>query len=150
MITDSFLTLPLFTGREAGQTGTLPGASLPVTAPPAAPLPASGVAVKDEAELRKIANDFESLFSQMLMSSMRKTVQKSPLFHGGRGQEIFSELLDNNYAKAMSNRGRGLGISDMIVKKYAAHVRVQGDHQGQTLDIGRNPAAVPAGEVKRR
>jgi Rod binding domain-containing protein len=139
VITDSVLTLPPLTGREAAQAS-------PLTA---APLPSGGAAVKNEAGLRKIASDFESLFSQMLMSSMRKTVQKSPLFHGGRGEEIFSELLDTNYAKSISNRGKGLGIADMIVKKYASHVKAQAEQKGRTLDTGKNPVVFPAVEVKR-
>ena len=53
-------------------------------------------------ELRKIAGEFETVFSKMLLASMRKTVQKTPLFHAGRGEEIFSELLDNNYSAALS------------------------------------------------
>jgi Rod binding domain-containing protein len=121
---------------------------------PQAAKAAEGTAVKGEAELRKIASDFESLFSQMLLSSMRKTVQKSPLFHAGRGEEVFSELLDNHYAEAVSKKGKGLGIADMIVKKYAAHVKAQEDQKGRKLDTGASPvkgaaAVTPAAEVKR-
>jgi Rod binding domain-containing protein len=139
VIADTILNPPPLMGREPAQASPLP----------AAPAPSGGAAVKNEAELRKIASDFESLFSQMLMSSMRKTVQKSPLFHGGRGEEIFSELLDTNYAKSISSRGKGLGIADMIVKKYSAHVKAQADQVGRRMDTGGAPAAVPADEVKR-
>lgn len=100
-------------------------------------------------DLRKIASDFESVFSKMLLASMRKTVQQSPLFHAGRGEEIFSELLDNHYSDAVSRRGKGLGIADMIVKKYAAHVKAQQDQKGRNLDTGRGPAASPAGSVEK-
>ena len=126
---------------------------------PLAAKPADAAAVKGGAELHKIASDFEALFSKMLLASMRKTVQQSPLFHAGRGEEVFSELLDNNYAEAVSKRGKGLGIADMIVKKYAAHVKAQEDQKGRTLDrggdsravgpSGNGPAVAPAAEVKR-
>ena len=122
----------------------------------AKPVP-DAAAVKGEAELRKFASDFEAIFSKMLLSSMRKTVQQSPLFHAGRGEEVFSELLDNHYSEAVSKKGRGLGIADMIVKKYAAHVKAQEDQKGRNLDTGAKPVdpasarpeVAPASEVKR-
>lgn len=96
--------------------------------------PSRPVDAAASSELRKIAGDFETVFSKMLLASMRKTVQKTPLFHAGRGEEIFSELLDNNYSAALSKKGKGLGIAEMIVKKYAAHVKAQEEQKGRTLD----------------
>ncbi|HLF93106.1 MAG TPA: rod-binding protein [Planctomycetota bacterium] len=89
-------------------------------------------------ELRKIAGEFETVFSKMLLASMRKTVQKTPLFHAGRGEEIFSELLDDNYSAALSKKGKGLGIAEMIVKKYAAHVKAQEEQEGREGQKGRS------------
>jgi Rod binding domain-containing protein len=125
---------------------------------PQAAKPADGAAAKAGKELREIASNFESLFSRMLLASMRKTVQQSPLFHAGRGEEIFSELLDTHYADALGKKGKGLGIADLIVKKYAAHVKAQEDQKGRNLDTGlesapsdsegHGPAVAPAGSVK--
>jgi len=125
----------------------LADAKAPQAAKPA-PDAAAATAAKGEADLRKLASDFESLFSKMLLASMRKTIQKSPLFHAGRSEEVFAELLDNNYAEAVSKRGKGLGIADMIVKKYAAHVKAQEDQKGRILDTGKGPAVAPAGGVQ--
>jgi len=129
-----------------GQAGGMPPATAPgprATLPPA-PVPGRDAAPKGESELQKIAADFESLFSQMMLSSMRKSIQKSPLFHGGRGEEIFQELLDTHYAQSISKRGGGLGLADMIVKKYTSQVRSMGAEKGRMLDVGRAPAGVPA------
>ncbi len=43
----------------------------------------------------------ESLFGQML-KSMRKSVPKSAYFHGGRGEEVFQQQLDQIVAEKMS------------------------------------------------
>jgi flagellar protein FlgJ len=111
---------------------------------PAAPQPAAGAEIRSTEELRKVARQFESLFMKMLISSMRKTVQKQPLFHGGRAEETFADLLDQHHAEAMAKKGRGLGIGDMIVKRYAAHVRAMEEQKGGQLDT-----AAPAGVVTR-
>lgn len=111
-----------------------------------APKPAD---VQAEKDLRKIASEFETVFSKMLLASMRKTVEKGKLFHAGRGEEIFSEMLDNNYSAALSKKGKGLGIAEMIVKKYAAHVKAQEDQKGRNLDTGKGRGAAPAGSVEK-
>jgi len=67
----------------------------------------------DRAELRKISEDFESLFLGIVVKSMRQTVQKSGLLDGGNGEDIFSSMLDDEYAKMMAAE-RHTGIADNI------------------------------------
>ena len=69
-------------------------------------------------ELRKAAQAFESVFAQMLMKSMRSTVKESKMFHGGRGEEVFRDLLDQRMTEGTSN----LGIAKLIVERYAKNV----------------------------
>ena len=83
--------------------------------PPVAPRASEAAPEK----LRETAQCFEAVFTQMLLRSMRATVAKSDLFHGGKGEEMFSGLLDQTLAQASALRGRGLGIAEMIVKQYA-------------------------------
>jgi peptidoglycan hydrolase FlgJ len=59
---------------------------------------------KDEA-LRKACKDFESVFTHELLKSMRRTVEKCDLFHGGQGEEIYESLLDMELSKSMSDGG---------------------------------------------
>jgi Rod binding domain-containing protein len=96
------------------------------------------------ATLKKVAGDFETLFAQMFLSSMRKTAPQNPLLHGGRGEEIFTELLDSHYAESLSKRGKGLGIAEMIVRKFAAHV--QAEEKGTVVDTNP-PFALPSDPV---
>jgi len=67
-------------------------------------------------ELKKISQDFESLFVGMMLKSMRATVQEDTVTGGGRAEQTYRELLDQEYAKAASKRG-GRGIASMVEKE---------------------------------
>jgi hypothetical protein len=69
----------------------------------AAPLPSPPLNRADDAELRKSFQSFvgETLFGQML-KSMRKTQEKPAYFHGGRGEEVFQQQLDQVLAEKLS------------------------------------------------
>ena len=73
----------------------------------------------ESAPLRETAQAFEAVFAQMLMKSMRSTVGKSGLFHGGRGEDLYSELLDQAFAQAAARRGGGFGIAELIQRQIA-------------------------------
>ena len=59
---------------------------------------------QEDSELGKAFGSFvgQTLFGQML-KAMRKTVGEPAYFHGGRGEEIFREQLDQVLAEKMSN-----------------------------------------------
>lgn len=63
------------------------------------------VKIRDE-KLRKACKDFESVFTYQLLRSMRKTIDKCDLFHGGSGEEVYESLLDQELAKSMAGRGK--------------------------------------------
>jgi peptidoglycan hydrolase FlgJ len=57
----------------------------------------------DDDKLRQTFQDFvgETLFGEML-KQMRKSVGKTPYFHGGRTEEVFQQQLDQVMAQKMS------------------------------------------------
>ena len=62
-----------------------------------------------KAEIRKVAVEFQSLFVEMMLKSMRETVSKDNLTGGGHGEEVYGSMLDREYATAVSRRaGRTL------------------------------------------
>lgn len=67
----------------------------------------------DRAELRKVAEEFESLFLGIVLKSMRQTVQESGLLDGGNAEDIYRSMLDDEYAKMMAAQ-RHTGIADNI------------------------------------
>ncbi len=77
-----------------------------------------GVDSKDEMKLREATVDFETLFIKQMLNSMRKTVPKNGLLDGGQGQEIFEDMLYDEYSKKIANTA-SLGISDMMFKQLS-------------------------------
>jgi flagellar protein FlgJ len=71
------------------------------------------VSEKDRIAAKKVARDFEALFTGMMLKTMRETVGKDSLTNGGHGEEVYRSLLDQEYAKAMS-AGQGLGLAKNI------------------------------------
>lgn len=67
-------------------------------------------------KLRKVAREFESLFTSMMLKSMRDTVGDNPLIPAGFGEKVYTEMLDDHYAELISKQG-SLGLADMIVKQ---------------------------------
>lgn len=72
-----------------------------------------------ERELRAAAAEFESLFINQMMKSMRDTIAKSELFHGGNAEEIYTSMLDAELSKSMARSG-GIGLADMLLKQLSS------------------------------
>jgi Rod binding domain-containing protein len=75
-----------------------------------------------KAAIHKVAVEFQSLFVEMMLKSMRDTVKQDQLTGGGHGEEVYGSLLDREYAMAVSRRG-GFGLAEMIEKQLLAQER---------------------------
>ena len=71
---------------------------------------------QDQASLKKSANEFEALFFEIMLKSMRDSVQKAKLVDGGNGEDIFRGMLDSEYARTMADK-RLTGIAQAIEKQ---------------------------------
>lgn len=67
-------------------------------------------------ELQKAADGFEELFVHQLFQVMRQSGPKTNLMFGGRGEEIFQDMLDENYAKIIT-RSKAFGLSRIIYEQ---------------------------------
>lgn len=78
-------------------------------------------------KLKKISQDFEALFVGMMLKSMRDTVPEDKLTGGGRAEETYRYLLDQEYATQAARRGGANSISAMVekelLKQYAVPVK---------------------------
>jgi len=77
----------------------------------------------EDQKLREATKDFESLFIKQMLNSMKKTVNKGGLLDGGMGQEIFEDMLYDEYAKKIADTAN-LGISDMMFKQLSTQIPV--------------------------
>ena len=74
--------------------------------------------------LKEAARQFESLFTQMLLKSMReanKSFGEDSLFGSDQG-DMYQDMFDDQIAMQMS-KGKGLGLADMLIKQLAGGVQ---------------------------
>lgn len=105
-----------------------------------------------EATLRQVASQFEALFMQMMLKSMREASFGDELF-GGPQTEFYRDLYDQQVAASLARR-QGLGLADLLVRQLGGARAGHRDPSGleTVLDparlqaLGRAPA-VPAAAV---
>lgn len=71
------------------------------------------VKIDRSSKLYQAAQDFESLFVKQMLSSMRSTVEKSGMMDGGMGEDIFEDMLYDQYAKNMT-QSASFGLADSL------------------------------------
>jgi len=69
----------------------------------------------DDASIEQVAKQFESVFIQMMLKSMRATVPKDGLFSSHQ-METYTNMADQQIALSLSQRG-GLGLAEMIKRQ---------------------------------
>lgn len=57
--------------------------------------------------------EFESMFVKLMLSQMRKSIEKQNMISGGYAEEIFEDMLYDEYAKNIS-KNESLGIAEQI------------------------------------
>ena len=76
-------------------------------------------AAADDKKLRKVCRDMESMFMNMLLTSMRETVPEGGLIEKSSGEKIMQSMLDQELSNNMAKAG-GIGIADMLHRQLAA------------------------------
>lgn len=61
-----------------------------------------------------VAREFESMFASTMIRAMRKTVGNDPLVPQSTGEKMYTEMLDDHYARLLSENG-GLGLAKQIL-----------------------------------
>ena len=76
---------------------------------------------KTHGELEKAAKDFEGYFMDMVMQSMRSTVDDSNTYGDSEQTKFFQGMLDTEYSKISSKTGY-IGLADAIVRQMSRHL----------------------------
>jgi len=71
----------------------------------------------DDAELKQVCKEFESIFINMMYKQMKSTVPKSDYLQSDSGTELFNTMLDEKLCDVASQKGIGLG--DMMYKQMS-------------------------------
>jgi len=78
----------------------------------------------EKEKLTILAKEFESIFMNQMLKTMRATISKSGLIDGGRGEEIFTEMLDEEMSRQMAfSQKDGLSASLVEQLMYVSQAR---------------------------
>lgn len=110
----------------------LQAATIPPAPPSARILPQSPVLEAERARRAsgnptpdptvEAARSFESFFLSQMFEYMTRGLKVSAPFGGGSAEQTWRSMLNEEYGKAMSRGGRGIGVADMV---YGEMLRIQ-------------------------
>ncbi|HVM33112.1 MAG TPA: rod-binding protein [bacterium] len=78
--------------------------------------PLVGTPTYSSAELKKVSQNFESIFMRMMFKEMRDSVQKSDLFGDSHAMDLFQSMSDDRLSDTLSAAG-GIGLGNMIYQQ---------------------------------
>lgn len=108
----------------------------------------------DPKALKAAARQFEAMFIQTMLKTMRQThfTSEGDVFGDSTSLKLYQELLDQQWAQTIAG-GRGLGFADMIVKRLtqdaaneAAMERAAGGAAAQQAEHAKDAANEPVHE----
>ena len=96
---------------------------------------------KDPAAIREVAGQFEALFIQTMLKSMREASLGNPLFGDSNQHELYQGMLDQQLALEMAS-GKGIGLAELMVRQLggAASGEGRGSAAGYPLQSPAPPA----------
>ena len=71
------------------------------------------LATGEDKALKKACAEFESLFINQLLKTMRRSIPESELFEGGLQKDIYTSLFDEQVARKIAH-GKGIGIGEEL------------------------------------
>lgn len=75
----------------------------------------------EKKRLREVSENFEALMINQMLKEMRKTVNKSDLINGGMAEQIFEDMLYDEYSKEFS-KTKTFGLSDIIYNQLEKYI----------------------------
>jgi Rod binding domain-containing protein len=76
---------------------------------------------QEHKKLYEACQDFEALFIKQMLNAMRKTINKTKLIDGGMAEEIFEDMLYDEYAKKMAKTAQ-FGLADMLYRDLSPQI----------------------------
>lgn len=102
--------------RYNNQTLKIPGGARQVQGTGANLAP--GGAIDRKSKLYEQCQEFESIFVKMMLKEMKATVPKNGLMGGGQAEEIFGDMLQDEYAKSMT-KAQNFGFADTLYRQLS-------------------------------
>ena len=74
--------------------------------------------IDKDSKLFQACQDFEAIFLKQMLNVMRKTVNKGELLNGGFAEDVFEDMLYDEYAKKMVKNSQ-FGFSEMLYRELS-------------------------------
>jgi len=87
----------------------------------------------DPKAIRTVAEQFEAMFTRMMLKSMRDAIGPDPMF-GSNQEQMYQGMADDQLSVQLA-KGKGLGLADMLVRQLQK-MGVKGAHQAAGADTG--------------
>lgn len=84
-----------------------------------------------EAALKAVAQQFEGIFMNMMLKSMREATPKDGMLDSEQGN-LYTQLFDQQLAQKLST-GKGLGVADMLVRQLTRSGLVAANHNQEKM-----------------
>ncbi|MFP4386387.1 MAG: rod-binding protein [Alphaproteobacteria bacterium] len=81
-------------------------------------------ALKNRTDIKAAAQDFEAVFIAQMLKPMFAGIETNTMFGGGKGEEIFRDLMIEEYGKAIAARD-ATGIQSHVMDKL---IEIQAQH----------------------
>lgn len=94
----------------------------------------------DPAALREVAGQFEALFLQQMLKSMRDASMGDPLFGESNANETYQGMMDQQLAMDLAS-GKGIGLADMLVRQLGGADAAKFDSPPASHAIRRSATA---------
>jgi len=85
-------------------------------------------------KLEILAHEFESVFLNQMIKTMRKTIDKSNLIDGGSAERIYTDLLDETLSRDMAFSQKG-GLASELVDQLSGQLE-DGKRQNNEKEKG--------------
>ncbi|MCK4467448.1 MAG: rod-binding protein [Desulfobacterales bacterium] len=82
-----------------------------------------------EEKLKKACADFESIFINYMLKTMRLTIPQSGT-NKFAGKDIYSSMIDQKVAEDLAKRGGGIGLQEMLLRQLKSGIGGQGSGIG--------------------
>ncbi len=70
-------------------------------------------------KLKEACEDFEAMFTGLMLKSMRSTVPEDNLFGTSNQKEIFQSMFDQEIANDIAHSNNNFGIGDALYRKLS-------------------------------
>jgi len=93
----------------------------PPTLQASTPAPENKLSTRDAKSLKRSCREFEAIFLQSMLKSMRKAIPDSGFFEKNTAQEIYQDMLDAEISKEMSKH-QSIGLADQMYRQMEKYL----------------------------